>query len=279
MYQYNGKELNKEFGLDWNDYGARFYDPAIARWGQVDPLAEKFSPFSPYNYVLNNPNGNIDPDGRDVIFLVNTGAPTIGGVNTGMTGHSAILVGNDETGWKLYSKSGGPNGPDGRAQVYIDQFKNLQEFQDRLGQIKSYSYGYRVSTSTDQDAAMVEESESDIYTPYELFGNNCADFCRNVFEAGGVDIGDNAKNIFGGTTVYNNYREIAANNDGTNLIFAPAGSSPEVVSGQIPLRSKDNPVHRNQNSFMFSELLNEDGSIKVEAGTYKVDENGKLHRQ
>ena len=25
-YQYNGKELNDDFGLNWNDYGARWYD-------------------------------------------------------------------------------------------------------------------------------------------------------------------------------------------------------------------------------------------------------------
>ena len=41
-YQYNGKELNDEFGLHWNDYGARWYDPAAARWWSVDPMAEKY---------------------------------------------------------------------------------------------------------------------------------------------------------------------------------------------------------------------------------------------
>jgi RHS repeat-associated protein len=62
-YLYNGKELNSDFGLDWIDYGARYYDAAIGRWGQVDPLAEMYYSTSGYAYVLNNPIGLIDPNG------------------------------------------------------------------------------------------------------------------------------------------------------------------------------------------------------------------------
>jgi RHS repeat-associated protein len=65
-YQYNGKEWNDDFGLGWNDYGARFYDPAMARWQTVDPLSEKYVGWSPYNYTMNNPICFIDPDGRSV---------------------------------------------------------------------------------------------------------------------------------------------------------------------------------------------------------------------
>jgi RHS repeat-associated protein len=64
-YQYNGKELNEDFGLGWNDYGARMYDAAIGRWMQVDPLTEKMPVWSPYNYTYGNPVRFIDLFGME----------------------------------------------------------------------------------------------------------------------------------------------------------------------------------------------------------------------
>jgi RHS repeat-associated protein len=69
-YQYNGKDLNEELGLDWYDYGARWYDGSIGRWGQVDPIAEKYYSWSIYNYTLGNPVRFLDPDGMRVDDII-----------------------------------------------------------------------------------------------------------------------------------------------------------------------------------------------------------------
>jgi RHS repeat-associated protein len=69
-YLYNGKELQDVklggVGLDWYDYGARFYDPTLGRWHSVDPSADEEGQevASPYCYVENNPISRNDPDGR-----------------------------------------------------------------------------------------------------------------------------------------------------------------------------------------------------------------------
>jgi RHS repeat-associated protein len=72
QYKYNGKEWQDELGLNFYDYGARNYDPAIGRWMNIDPLAEKFSNISSYVYTANSPVLYLDPDGKDIYLYYAT---------------------------------------------------------------------------------------------------------------------------------------------------------------------------------------------------------------
>ncbi len=65
-YQYNGKELQDDLGLDWYDYGARFYDAQIGRFHTQDAYAEKYISLSPYQYATNNPILYIDVNGDSI---------------------------------------------------------------------------------------------------------------------------------------------------------------------------------------------------------------------
>lgn len=64
-YGFNGKEDNRGLGENViQDYGFRLYSPVMGRFLSVDPLARRFSAWTPYSMVNNNPINFTDPDGR-----------------------------------------------------------------------------------------------------------------------------------------------------------------------------------------------------------------------
>ena len=66
-YRFTSKELDNQNGLNWYDFGARWFDVAgVPMWTSVDPLAEKYYPFSPYSYCAGDPVNKFDPDGKKI---------------------------------------------------------------------------------------------------------------------------------------------------------------------------------------------------------------------
>ena len=66
--KYTGKERDVESQYDC--FGARYYDARIGRWLGVEPLAEKYPGWSPYNYALDNAICLKDPNGKWVVDVI-----------------------------------------------------------------------------------------------------------------------------------------------------------------------------------------------------------------
>ena len=205
QFLYTGKENYDQFGLNWMDFGARFYDPALARWNAVDPMVDKYHAYSPYNSVLGNPIRNIDPDGRDVIILgASDGAEGLG--------HGAVLIGNDDDGWVYYSKDGtmsssGSSGDPDKNVDTPDPFSSLEDFlasdyntvdgkpyYDKAFKIKSTSSPLHKKkggklTSDQIDKKMVKAALAQKESKYIVSSASCIDVCSDALDAGGFDPG------------------------------------------------------------------------------------------
>ena len=56
-YGFNGQEKDNDIKGDANiyDYGARIQDPRLGRWLSVDPLQQKYTVLSSYQFCANSP--------------------------------------------------------------------------------------------------------------------------------------------------------------------------------------------------------------------------------
>ncbi|ANF50626.1 hypothetical protein A0O34_08865 [Chryseobacterium glaciei] len=100
-YKFNGKELDAETGYLY--YGARYYNPRVSLWLNVDPLAD-YNPFyneehyiegehnggvynsgnnNPYQYCYQNPIKYVDPNGKQNVAGAIIGAVALGGIELG----------------------------------------------------------------------------------------------------------------------------------------------------------------------------------------------------
>jgi RHS repeat-associated protein len=62
-YSFNGKETDSETGLQ--DYGFRIYNPSLGKFLSVDPLADEYPYYTPYQFAGDMPIWAIDLDGLE----------------------------------------------------------------------------------------------------------------------------------------------------------------------------------------------------------------------
>jgi len=197
-YKYGNKELDMMNGLNLYDNLARLYDPAFPHTLTMDPLCEKYYSISPYSWCANNPVNAIDSKGKDIIIL---SAPS----HVGGLGHAAVLIGNDETGWYLYSKNG-TNGSSGGVLRLIGPedhtqdenntyFSSLTEFANSSSNFDMNEYGDVTYTSayrimTNKDDKMKEAASKSVSSYYIFIGQSCIDVCSEALSAGGLNPGE-----------------------------------------------------------------------------------------
>lgn len=107
--KFTGKERDEEFSLNWDFFGARYYDAEIGRWMSVDPQRNTIVPksllrssdffVSPFVYTLNNPVRFFDPNGLetrgvDISFLGGSSVAGSAGVTivTDDKGNAGLLM-------------------------------------------------------------------------------------------------------------------------------------------------------------------------------------------
>jgi RHS repeat-associated protein len=109
-YGFNGKELDPEGmggGQSTYDYGFRIYNPAIAKFLSVDPLAPEYPWYTPYQFAGNSPITFLDLDGlEEIIYHIPQASTVIEIINS----ESHLL--------EIYSRV---TTPESKAKVHVGQ--------------------------------------------------------------------------------------------------------------------------------------------------------------
>lgn len=177
-FKLGDKELQDEFGLNQYDFTARFYDPATARFNNLDPLAETSTDWSPFVYCNNNPLSFVDPTGmkampiydQAVSYTDGDGGVRLAGNCMGGTGAGGNLMSGAYSGLTgaTGSKNSGSVTYDWLSKQYIDgngkiiSFAQAMAIQGQKGNLtntekvtetEDYYYSYNFIPAVDKDAA------------------------------------------------------------------------------------------------------------------------------
>ena len=142
-YLFNAKEFDEETGMYY--YGARYYEPRLSLWLNVDRFAEKYPYSSPYIYCLGNPLIYTDING-DTLNVVNSQGHYLFTLDDSQTKHSKISFAEIDRTMLSY-RSGGSgdwkaNGKPGGGYLMVE-VEGIPYWTDAIGQIPFALNEYR----------------------------------------------------------------------------------------------------------------------------------------
>ena len=176
---YTGKPYDADLGN--YVFAVRNFDPQIGRWTSADPSG---FPDGVNNmiYVNNAATTSLDRFGKDIYIINNQNA-------VGKLGHSAMISGNDSSGYTYQSYGTGNNsgGPSGSGQSLATQ--NFSTLSDAMASAASNGYtGYAGwNTDSSQDQAAQSAMSNFAKDSYNVANHNCQDAVNAGLDAAGAD--------------------------------------------------------------------------------------------
>jgi RHS repeat-associated protein len=212
-YRLGAKEEQVFGGLDLGkvDFGARQYDPFIAGWTTIDPMADKYGSMSPYSYCAGNPVNMVDFDGRiPRIYIQRKGLGHVF-VTTGEGNNTTVYTyGRYGALYKFFgSITSGSLTPFGEGVLGILKGKDAANYLESVlnkdnfdvfefvngddSQINDY-FSQRIQGCDTPSNPQKITYHNDLYHVidiYDLLFNNCVTTTRSAVEKGDVQIDSN----------------------------------------------------------------------------------------
>ena len=184
------------------DFGARMYNPTIARWTTSDPMSEKYYGISPYVYCLGNPIVNIDVKGDSVRVYIET---------VGL-GHTWISAGEgDEMVVYTYGRydhtykgNALSDGPGVLVRLSGDKAKEFNDYKQSEGKMSIFtltdvkdndimnianeSFDSSGQLPSERSKRYANDTDAHIIDEYSLLNNNCTTFVSDLIKMSGSKV-------------------------------------------------------------------------------------------